>query len=380
MNKDFYKNLESIKSIKDITKSTNYKSMPDDWYVVITDVKNSTNAISNGKYKEVNMVGALSIISILNIDKTLDLPFVFGGDGAFVLIPKIIYEEAKQILLGVQKISKETYSLDLRVGIICISKIYENKKQIDVTKLKLNEDSFQAIVKGGGLEFADDLLKNSEEFLIKDKLLDSTVVDLEGLECRWEAIKSPRDDTLAIIIKCKDDEYYLNILDNIERIIGNKIKRSPLNNDKLKLSFNTNDLKVEASIYEKDLFKRYIKILGLKFINIIGFVIMKLGVGKWGSYRNRTISSIDAEKFDDLLRMVVSTSKEQTLKLKSYLENEFKKGEIIYGLHKSDAALMTCLIFERHGKHAHFVDSSNGGYAVAAKEFKERNFINKSEN
>ena len=88
----------------------------------------------------------------------------------------------------------------------------------------------------------------------------------------------------------------------------------------------------------------------------------------------------NAEKFDDLLRMVVSTSKEQTFKLKSYLENEFKKGEIIYGLHKSDAALMTCLIFERHGKHAHFVDSSNGGYAVAAKEFKERNFINKSEN
>ena len=49
------------------------------------------------------MVGALTIISILNINKNIDLPYVFGGDGAFVIIPQSIYHEAKQSLLAVQK-------------------------------------------------------------------------------------------------------------------------------------------------------------------------------------------------------------------------------------------------------------------------------------
>ena len=380
MNSDFYKNLKSITSIKEISKSTSYKDMPSDWYVVVTDVKNSTIAIENGKYKEVNMVGALSIIAILNIDKTLDLPFVFGGDGAFILIPKQILEQTKQILLATQKISKESYSLDLRVGIVPIAKIYEDKKSLLITKLKLNEDSFQAIIKGGGLEYADDLLKNSQEFLIKDKLLDSTVVDLEGLECRWEAIKSPKDDTLAVMIKCKEDTYYEKLLFNIENLIGDNKKRSPLSKKNLNLSFKTSDLNVEASIYEKSFFKKYIKVLGFKLINLIGLSLMSFKVDKWGEYKDRILSTIDAEKFDDLLRMVVSTSSEQTNKLKEYLEKEYKSGNIVYGVHQSNSALMTCLIFERHGKHTHFVDCSNGGYAIAAKAFKKRAFINKSDN
>jgi len=32
---------------------------------------------------------------------------------------------------------------------------------------------------------------------------------------------------------------------------------------------------------------------------------------------------------------------------------------------------MTCLVFQRHGKQIHFVDSSDGGYAIAAKMMKK---------
>ena len=61
-----------------------------------------------------------------------------------------------------------------------------------------------------------------------------------------------------------------------------------------------------------------------------------------------------------------------TKELEEYLEKEYEEGQLVYGIHKSDSALMTCLIFERHGKHIHFVDSSNGGYALASKELKRR--------
>jgi hypothetical protein len=43
----------------------------------------------------------------------------------------------------------------------------------------------------------------------------------------------------------------------------------------------------------------------------------------------------------------------------------------VYGLHESKAAIMTCLIFTAGQDHAHFVDGSDGGYAMAAKALKK---------
>ena len=89
-------------------------------------------------------------------------------------------------------------------------------------------------------------------------------------------------------------------------------------------------------------------------------------------YKNIILKTTDTEKFDDMLRMVISTKRNQTKELEKYLEEEYQNKNLVYGIHKSDSALMTCLIFQRHGKHIHFIDSSNGGYALAAKELKNR--------
>lgn len=99
---------------------------------------------------------------------------------------------------------------------------------------------------------------------------------------------------------------------------------------------------------------------------------MKSKNGPWSEYKDRILSTTDTEKFDDMLRMVVSSKKQKTQELEKYLNDEFQKGNIVYGIHKSNSALMTCLIFERHGRHIHFVDSSNGGYASAAKQMKDQ--------
>ena len=89
-------------------------------------------------------------------------------------------------------------------------------------------------------------------------------------------------------------------------------------------------------------------------------------------YKNIILKTTDTEKFDDMLRMVISTKRNQTKELEKYLEEEYQNKNLVYGIHKSDSALMTCLIFQRHGKHIHFIDSSNGGYALASKELKNR--------
>ena len=374
MNENFYLDLNPIDSLLQIGNDNIYKKAPEDWFVVVSDVIGSTQAIEKGKYKEVNMVGALSIISILNINKSIDIPFIFGGDGAFLLIPKSIYEQSKQALLSIKKIALETYSLVLRVGIISIKDIYSQNKQILVSKYLVSKDYSQVIIKGGGLEFADTLLKSSDKYLIKESLDPLYQVDISGLECRWKAIKTPKEENLSILIKAFDESYYEKILSDLDKILGNNTNRHPIIEGNLKLSFD-NNLKTEASLYTKNTISRFLIILKLKLINSIGAFLMANKISQWANYKKRIIFTSDTEKFDDMLRMVVATNFSQTKALETYLENEYKNKNLVYGIHKSNSSLMTCLIFQRHGKHIHFVDGSNGGYSLASKELKNRTII-----
>ena len=74
----------------------------------------------------------------------------------------------------------------------------------------------------------------------------------------------------------------------------------------------------------------------------------------------------DYKKFDDMLRIVLSCSEEEKDKLLAYLNDLEKNGSFRFGIHTSDAALVTCMIKEYSGMHFHFVDGDDGGYAMAA--------------
>jgi hypothetical protein len=380
--KDFYKNLKQVNDFSKIMQDSNYCLIPNDWYVIVSDIKDSTKAIEKGMYKQVNFVAALTIIGILNIDKEEDFPYVFGGDGASLLIPPSLLEKSKKVLIEASKKAKEAFDLELRIGIINIKEIEKRGSFIEIAKLEITKDYTQAIIRGNGLELAEELLKKEyETFKIQDDLKNTYTANFDGLECRWEDIKTLKDETISILIKSinqKDsNEIYTNCIKNIEKIAGNYEQRNPIKEiDQLNLSFNPMVLNAEASIFSKNKIGKIFTILRLAFENLLGLILMKYSIGQWGKYKQRIIRTTDTEKFDDMLRMVISTNTNQTKKLEEYLENLFLKKDIVYGIHKSDSALMTCLIFQRHGKHIHFVDSSKGGYALAAKELKNRlNFL-----
>ena len=370
MNSGFYSNLPLIEDLKEITNNSMFYKVPEDWFLIVSDIKESTKNIEKGRYKDINIIGALTIISILNINKEIEIPFIFGGDGAFLLIPKMLLKEATQALICVKELSKENYDLDLRVGVIALSEIYKESKVLYIAKYLVSKDYHQAVIKGGALEFADNLLKSSDKYWIKDKKDENFILDTSGLECRWEAIKSHKNETLSILIKAIDESYYEELFENLEKILGKN--RHPIFENNLILSFDNKNLDSEASLYSKSKLKKFFIKFKLKFINFIGLFLMAFKIGEWGNYKKRILSTSDSEKFDDMLRMVVSSSYSQTKALEEYLEKEYKNKKLIYGIHKSKETLMTCLIFQRHGKHVHFIDGANGGYASASKAFKKR--------
>src|SRR5437762_3509336 len=95
---NFYKELEPASFFSEIFNSQYLHNVPENWYVVITDVIDSTRAIEQGKYKDVNIAGGLAAIAISNAFNDMDFPFIFGGDGITFLIPEKIHLLVHDIL------------------------------------------------------------------------------------------------------------------------------------------------------------------------------------------------------------------------------------------------------------------------------------------
>ncbi|WP_073073802.1 DUF3095 family protein [Phormidesmis priestleyi] len=75
----FYSDLPVLTDFVQITDHHNFVAVPDDWLIVITDIIGSTRAIEQGRYKDVNLLGACLIVSVLNLEcRWQDIPSRYG--------------------------------------------------------------------------------------------------------------------------------------------------------------------------------------------------------------------------------------------------------------------------------------------------------------
>jgi Protein of unknown function (DUF3095) len=383
--KNFYSDLPALEKFLDITNSSNYVSVPDDWQIIITDIKGSTEAIASGRYKNVNSLGACSIVAILNIAKDIEIPFVFGGDGASILIPPGLIQEAKQALLGIQDLARQGFDMELRVGIVPVA-VVTPRHELKIAKLRVSENYDQAIFKGGGLTYATHLVKDVATAGLYTPATDGITpnADFSGLECRWQDIPSRHGeiDTLLILATAPSDtqinKIYREVITQIQKIYGAESNFHPVVKSNLNLSLGNKNLLTETTVFTQSQgwVQKQLYLLKIKIEILLGWFFMqfkiKAGEMDWGLYKKIVVESTDYKKFDDLLRMVISGNKNQRKQLIAHLDKKHEEGRLVYGCHISDRALMTCLIFERHGRQVHFIDGADGGYAIAAKAMKEQ--------
>jgi len=112
------------------------------------------------------------------------------------------------------------------------------------------------------------------------------------------------------------------------------------------------------------------------WLNVLGKLLLATGakteLTDWAEYPQILQASTDYRKYDAMLRMVIAGTPEQRQQLEQFLNAERAAGRLNYGLHVSDSALMTCIVFERMGRQVHFIDGNNGGYAKAADQLKQQ--------
>lgn len=380
---NFYENMEGFADFSSFVNETHYLALPDDWYVVITDVINSTSAIDAGRYKQVNAAGVASIVVLLNAIKPTVIPYVFGGDGASACIPDAFIEQAKAALVTSQKMAKIEFDLELRVGIVSIREIREAGYTVNIGKYKPHHYFQQALFSGGGLSYAEQLIKNDDVYLINNFAgLDNG--SFEGFECRWNQISSPHGETISLLVQvlesnAKDRETtYQKVMLEIRKIYGSDDKYHPLHTDKMNLTFSPMLLKVETRIRSAFLNPlnqlRYLSWLWI--LQWVGKYFMKTNkttsVTRWGDYKSNLIKNTDYRKFDEALRMVMSGKPEQRHLLRTFLQQLHEQGKLVFGIHAADSALITCIVNDYNHDHVHFLDGSQGGYAMAAKELKQQ--------
>ncbi|MBI5138885.1 MAG: DUF3095 domain-containing protein [Candidatus Vogelbacteria bacterium] len=381
---EFYKNLDPLGRFFDVSDFSKYVPVPDDWFVIITDIKGSTVAVSEGRYKEVNAVGAASIIAVLNIAKDVDIPFVFGGDGATMLIPPSLVEPAKGALVAARKLAHDYFKMELRVGMVPISDIPKDVS-IRVAKFRASPHYFQAMFCGNGIAAAEKLVK-SEETSAKYEI--PTTIKSNGLfkgfECRWNDIASPHGETVSILVKVLSGDIqtrsstYNQIFAKIEEIYGTEADYHPITSDALHLVTETPHLNTETYIragHKKALARFWYKTkiwLTDLYVNWAMTTNRTKNDFNLAIYKSLLVATCDYRKFDDALRMVIAGTEDMRKQLQEFLSELHNEGKIAYGIHATDRALMTCLVFERYGKQVHFIDGADGGYTAASKPFKEQ--------
>ena len=382
----FYEQLPGFSAFEDFYRVKWYVPLPADWFVVITDVAGSTRAIKAGRYKDVNSLGVASIVGLLNAVKPLQIPYVFGGDGATFCIPPSCRPAVEAALVGTRQMAKESFDLELRIGMVPMARLQGDGYRVLVGKFQPSSQYHQAMFLGDGLGYAEELIKSpaaDNPFLISDENIVPSV-SFAGFECRWDEVPSPHGETVSLLVQAMAaDNFtrkvtYKMILDQIFQIYGPEATHHPLRKDRLSLVASLRKLSQEIRIRSafQTRWARWKYALRLKLLVHAGRWMMLRKTltenGDWGRYKENLILNSDYRKFDGLLRMVISGTQSQRGDLLSVLRQFQQQGKIAFGIHTSSTALVTCVISDYKTDHVHFLDGSNGGYALAAVELKRQ--------
>lgn len=379
--KDFYQDLAGVANFESLLQVSAYQTLPEDWYLLMADIENSTHKIHAGAYQEVNTLGASCIISVLNVCRPLKIPYSFGGDGAVLAIPAAYYSASVQALQGTQAVAQQVYQLKLRIGAVTIKALNAQGASIQVAKLQtqvsgqINE---QAAFMGQGLVLAETWLKQGKIQLPENP---QAQADFSGLQCRWDQIASPSETTMALLVEAKgpnlaaDIHIYQEVIAKIKDIYGEGIH--PLSVDHLHMTYAEAKLSIERKLqqYRKGKISHILYALKMRFIVALASLMMATNIKTsgyaWGNYKADMLARTDYRKLEQGLRLVVAGTYQQQASLVDYLQQQQASGQLFFGVHSAQAALLTCMIFDPAKDHFHFVDAADGGYALAAKQLKQ---------
>jgi len=373
--KNFYGGIPVFRGFASLMEPKLYSPLPDDWTVGVADIVESTKAIAAQRYKAVNMAGAAVIAAVTNALQGREFPFVFGGDGASFAVSHDDLTTAREVLAATAAWVRDDLDLAMRVALVPVAAIRAQGLDVRVARYGPSANLSYAMFSGGGLGWSDAAMKRGE-FAV-EAAPPGTQPDLSGLSCRFEEIPSARGLILSVLVVPERDADPRLFRDAIEEIIT-LVERSPdggrpVPSSGPPLRWPPQGVEYEARAARGGpLFRRRVYVLGR---TLFAYVIMRFGikVGRFVPelYTKQVVENSDFRKYDDSLRMILDCTEDLERALTDRLVAAAEKGILRYGLHRQDAAMMTCFTPSAiRADHVHFIDGARGGYASAATALK----------
>jgi hypothetical protein len=371
----FYGGIPVFRGFGSLMDPALYSPLPDDWTVGVADIVESTKAIANQRYKAVNMAGAAIIAAVTNALDGREFPFVFGGDGASFAIAPADLARAREALAATAIWVKEDLDLVMRVALVPVKAVRAQGFDVRVARFGPSPNLSYAMFSGGGLGWAEAAMKRGE-FAVP-AAPPGTQPDLSGLSCRFEEMPSTRGLILSVLVVPAQGADPLAFRKVIEDVID-LVERSPdagrpVPPEGPPLRWPPAGVEYEARAARGGpLLVRRTFVLAT---TLWAYVVMRFGI-KVGNfvpkaYVQQVVENSDFRKYDDGLRMIIDCTPELERALTQRLVTAASNRIVRYGLHRQDAAMMTCFTPSvMRSDHVHFIDGARGGYASAATALK----------
>ena len=371
----FYGRIPVFRGFSSLMDPALYSALPDDWSIGVADIVESTKAIAEARYKAVNMAGASVIAAVANALEGREFPFVFGGDGASFAVSPDDLARTRDALAATAIWVEESLNLIMRVALVPVAAVRAQGLDVRVARFGPSPNLSYAMFSGGGLGWAETAMKRGE-FAVP-AAAPGTQPDLTGLSCRFEEIPSVRGLILSVLVVPAGGADPLAFRKLIEDVIA-LVERSPdagrpvpPGGPPLRWPPAGADFEARAA-RGGSLLKRRAAVLTF---TLFAYLIMRFGISVGGfvpkTYVRQVVENSDFRKYDDGLRMILDCTPELEAALTRRLALAASAGVARYGLHRQDAAMMTCFTPSAlRSDHVHFIDGARGGYASAATALK----------
>jgi hypothetical protein len=374
----FLSALPRFLEFEGVADFSHYRALPDGWALALADIVDSTGAIASGRYKMVNMAGASVITAVLNSLQRPELPFVFGGDGAFVAVPPSGIKAAAIALGQVRTWVEDNFGLQMRAAVVPLADIRAAGLDVTVAEFQASTEVSYAMFAGGGASWAEEQMKEGVYSTPKAALGDAP--DLTGLSCRWNPISSKNGLIVSIIAvpaaQGSGEAFQKLVTDVVELVSGENREGHPLPEDgpKVEVSFTGIDAEALTRTSRFQRLRSRVSIMVLTaFLTVLHRFNLKLGSFDMRAYARDLSANSDFRKFDDALKMTVDVDPARLARIENRLERAATEGVCAYGTHVQDQALVTCIVpSPMRRDHMHFVDGATGGYAAAASQLKAK--------
>ena len=375
MTSNFYETIPIFDEFAEAVRPENYRPLPDDWVVGFSDVVGSTQAVAQGRYKAVNMVGAGVIAAVANALERRPFPFVFGGDGASFAISGRDAPAASAALAAMADFARHEFRLELRVATIPVPEIRAAGPDVKVARYGATPQCVYAMFAGGGFAWFEAEAKRGRFAL--PPVAPGAKPDLSGLSCRWGVAPAKQGVILSLIVAPRgDDPRFGALVDEIVRMAHEApLDGRPVTLASLGVADPMKAIALEAAVNAASGVSHARARLTAAASYLLGvtFHIFKLKAGGFDAalYASDVAANADFRKFDDGLRMTLdcSTAFADALEARLAIAEDYA----FWGAFRQEAAQLTCFVpsITERG-HVHFVDGAGGGYTMAAKAMKAR--------